>query len=45
MVDLDELKTRAIKFMQMEELKEFCSTNRVENVDRRNIGKKRMTIV
>jgi len=43
--DLDELRIRVTKFMQMKEMKEFRNTTKVENVDRRNPEKERMAIV
>jgi len=40
--NLDELRTRAIKFMQMEELKEFCSTTRSDTQEKKYIDKERV---
>jgi len=42
MADLDELRTRATNFMQMEELKEFCNTTCVETHDRKHSEKEKV---
>ncbi|XP_027941132.1 uncharacterized protein LOC114194928 [Vigna unguiculata] len=40
--NLDELWTRATKFMQMEELKEFCNTTRLDAQEKRHHDRERM---
>lgn len=42
--NFDELKTRATKFMQMEELKEFPNTTKSDTQDKRHLEKERMVV-
>jgi len=42
--NMDELRTRATKFMQMEELKDFCSTTRSDTQEKKYIDKERVLV-